>query len=71
MSAVRRDKTGHPVRIVELLCPRCRRRLLTSAGEACGPSPRSVPLCGPCLAGGNRVVMMRREYRSGPPDLIV
>jgi len=66
---VRRDRAGHVMRIVEFLCPRCRRRLLTSQAEATPPSSGLVPYCGDCLKQGERVVLTRREFRSGPPDL--
>ncbi len=68
---LRRDRAGSPMRIVELRCRRCARRLLLSQGEATPPQPNQVPYCGDCLKDGVRVILSRREFRSGPPDLRV
>lgn len=62
---------GQVVHVVEFRCPRCKRGLLLSQGEAISPKPGLVPLCGDCLKEGVRVVFERREFRSGPTDLYV
>jgi hypothetical protein len=73
MSAPRRllMRNAQVVKVVELRCPRCQRGLLLSEGEAIPPKPGQVPYCGDCLEGGERIQMVRREFRSGPTDLHV
>ena len=69
--SVRRHRTGQVMRIVTFRCPRCTRTLSTSQAEAEPPKGFPVPYCGDCLKAGELIVMTRRDYRSGPPDLIV
>ena len=62
---------GQTVPVVVFTCRNCQRRLVCTRDEAKPPNPGQVPYCGDCLAAGLLVQMTRREYRSGPPDLIV
>ena len=70
-SNLRRGRDGRPMEIVELKCPVCKLTILTSQAEATPPKQGLMPYCSECWQRGNRVVLRRREYRSGPPDLIV
>jgi len=69
--SVRKNRAGQPIVAVELRCPRCKRGLLLSQGEATPPKPGLVPYCQDCLLEGNTVQMRRKEFRSGPTDLHV
>lgn len=69
--SLRRHRTGKPMKVVEMRCPRCKRGLLCSEGEATPPIPGQVPYCADCLKEKIQVVMERRVYRSGPIDLHV
>lgn len=67
----RLKRHGRTVPVVELRCPVCHFGLLCTAGEATPPKPGMVPYCPQCRKLGLSIEMRRKEYRSGPPDLIV
>jgi len=71
VSLNRRRKNGITIPVVEFSCKRCKRKLLTSRAEAQPPKPGLVPYCQDCLKEGQSVVMDRKEYSSGPINLIV
>ena len=69
--AVRKNRAGQPMKVVELKCPRCKRGLLVSQGQATPPIPGYVPYCWHCQQEKVNVVIEAKPYRSGPTDLHV